>query len=147
MNKIVLAITAATFFLASCNSNKKTALSAESTTTDSVALAPEDAPVIKFEKSSFDFGKITAGEKVSYDFKFTNTGKSPLIISNATATCGCTVPDYPHEPILPGASSVIKVVFNSEGKSGMQNKVVTITSNTVPTATEVFLVGEVIAKK
>jgi len=95
MKRILIAVTAAAFVFASCNSGKKTASGADSITGDSAAkVAPEDAPIIKFEKTSYDFGKITEGEKVSYDFKFTNAGKSPLIISNATASCGCTVPDY-----------------------------------------------------
>lgn len=144
-NFILTATVAAAVFLGACNNNKKSASSADSVS--NAAADPENAPVIKFEKNSYDFGKIQEGEKVTYNFKFKNTGKSPLIISNATASCGCTIPEFPHEPIAPGASGVIKVVFNSTGKMGMQNKVVTVTSNTVPSATEVYLIGEVEEKK
>ncbi len=87
-------------------------------------------PVMQFESSAHDFGKINAGDKVSYDFKFTNTGTGDLVIANAVGSCGCTVPEYPKEPVAPGKSGVMKVTFNSAGKLGMQQKTVTITTNT-----------------
>jgi len=108
--------------------------------------ASPNAPVMTFERDIFDFGKIKQGDMVQHDFKFKNTGKSPLIVSNATATCGCTVPQVPGEPILPGNIGTIKVVFNSTGKMDMQDKVITITSNANPTVNKVHLVGEVLAK-
>ncbi|WP_207532257.1 DUF1573 domain-containing protein [Desertivirga arenae] len=146
-NFILTATVAVSVFLAACNNNKKEAKGTTDSTSNASVENPEDAPVIKFAKNSYDFGKIAEGEKVTYDFKFENTGKSPLIISNASASCGCTIPEFPHAPIPPKGTGVIKVVFNSAGKSGMQNKVVTITSNAVPSATEVYLIGEVEAKK
>jgi hypothetical protein len=114
-----------------------------STETTAAAPASPDAAVMSFEKTSFDFGKIKQGESVHYDFKFKNTGKTPLIISDAVATCGCTVPETPKDPVKPGAEGVIKVVFNSTGKMGMQDKVVTISSNGNPAINEVHLIGEV----
>lgn len=87
---------------------------------------------IQFEESEFDFGKIIQGEKVSHAFYFRNTGKKNLIISTAAGSCGCTVPDYPKEPILPGQSGKVDVVFNSEGKSGLQEKTITIVTNCEP---------------
>jgi len=89
-------------------------------------------PEFAFEKEAHDFGKIIQGEKVSYSFKFTNTGEGDLIITSAKGSCGCTVPSYPKEPIAPGAEGVIDVIFNSDGKSGQQNKKVTLVANTVP---------------
>lgn len=83
----------------------------------------------KFETEEHNFGTITQGESTTYEFKFTNTGSEPLIISKAEGSCGCTVPIYPKEPILKGQSSVIKVTFNSAGKMGVQDKTVTLTSN------------------
>lgn len=145
MKKIFLSVACLAVFAACNNQNAET-----STTTDTIAVAspavsPEEAPAFKFEKESYDFGEITEGEKVSYEFKFKNVGKSPLIITSATATCGCTVPEYPKEPVAPGADGVISVVFNSAGKPGMQNKVITITANTSPEITQVNILGNVLA--
>jgi hypothetical protein len=91
-----------------------------------------EVPEFTFEKEVHDFGTIVQGEKVAYSFKFKNTGKGDLIITSAKGSCGCTVPEYPVEPIAPGAEGVIDVVFNSDGKSGQQNKKVTLVANTVP---------------
>ena len=66
-----------------------------------------------------------------------------MIISNATATCGCTVPEIPKEPVIPGKEGAIKVVFDSTGKMGMQDKIVTVTSNANPAINEVHIVGEI----
>lgn len=121
----------------------KSAEGKDSVSKMTTAVPAADAPVISFEHGMYNFGKINQGEKVHYDFKFKNTGKSPLIISNATATCGCTTPDIPKAPIQPGDTGVIKVVFNSAGKMGMQDKIVTINSNANPATTEVHLIGEV----
>ena len=95
-----------------------------------VAPADGKAPVMTFEKTEHDFGTITQGDKPSYSFTFKNTGASDLVISNAVGSCGCTVPDYPKQPVKPGESGKIKVSFNSSGKNGRQQKTVTITTNT-----------------
>ncbi|WP_443946376.1 DUF1573 domain-containing protein [Pedobacter sp. AW1-32] len=143
MKKILILAIATLSFAACRNANTATTEASDATT----AVASADAPAIVFERDIFDFGKIKQGEKVQHEFKFKNTGKSPLVISNATATCGCTVPEPPKEPIKPGAEASIKVIFSSEGKMGMQDKVVTITSNANPTTTSVHLVGEVLETK
>jgi len=109
----------------------------------SPAGSTTNAAAFKFEKESYDFGQITEGEKVSYEFAFTNSGKEPLIITGATATCGCTVPEYPNEPIAPGESGKISVTFDSAGKGGMQNKVITVTANTNPAVTELHMIGDI----
>jgi len=101
------------------------------------------SPVMTFAKESHDFGQINEGDKVVYDFFFTNTGKSALIISNAAATCGCTVPEFPKQPLAPGKTGIIHVVFNSTGKSGMQNKTITLTTNSLKGNEELHLVGNV----
>lgn len=117
--------------------------SVSSSVSDALVPASADAAVLTFEEPGYDFGKIKEGEKVHYNFKFKNTGKSPLIITNATATCGCTIPEPPKDPIQPGAEGIIKVVFDSTGKSGMQDKVITVTSNGNPSISDVHLVGVV----
>lgn len=99
---------------------------------------------ISFEREIHDFGKITQGERVETAFAFTNTGEADLIISSAKGSCGCTVPEWPKEPIPPGGKGEIKVQFNSEGKSGEQHKQVTIVANTQPSTNVVALKGEII---
>ncbi|QEM02246.1 DUF1573 domain-containing protein [Mucilaginibacter rubeus] len=146
MKKLFLSLVASGMLLSACNSsNGNTADNASKANADSAATAA-NAPVAKFEKESHDFGKIKEGDKVSYDFKFTNTGKSPLIITNARATCGCTTPTWPKAPVKPGESGVISVTFNSAGKSGLQDKQITVTANTQPAETMVHLIGEVLKK-
>lgn len=87
-------------------------------------------PAMTFNKKEHDFGVINEGDKVETTFTFTNTGEADLIISNASASCGCTVPEYTKEPIKPGKTGKMKVSFDSGGKPGMQQKSVNITANT-----------------
>lgn len=143
MKKVFLSL-ACLAFLAGCNNPQ----SAESTAKESSEIAEvntADAPVFKFEKDAYDFGEIKEGEIVNYDFKFKNIGNTPLIISSATATCGCTIPEYPKEPVAPGEEGILHVVFNSAGKPGMQHKVISITANTIPSLTELSILGNVVA--
>lgn len=100
-----------------------------------------DLPAFTFEKSTHDFGTIKQGEKISYSFKFKNTGKADLIIASAKGSCGCTVPQYPKMPIAPGGEGVIDVTFDSSGKSGNQNKQITVVANTVPNTTILTITG------
>ena len=103
-------------------------------------------PVITFEESSKDFGDITQGDKVEHVFKLENTGIAPLVISNVAATCGCTVPSWPKEPIAPGKTGEIKVTFNSAGKMGKQNSVVRIYSNASEPIEKVSMISNVLPK-
>lgn len=100
-------------------------------------------PVFQFEEETHDFGTITEGEKIQYAFKFKNVGTGDLVIRSANGSCGCTVPEFPHEPVPPGGSGVINITFNSEGKHGMQHKTVTLISNTVPNTKVLNITGEV----
>jgi hypothetical protein len=92
-------------------------------------------PIISFDKKTWDFGTITDGEVVEHTFRFTNTGTSDLVISSASASCGCTIPNWPKEPIAPGEKGEIKVEFNSNGKKDMVTKDITILANTNPVKT------------
>jgi len=98
---------------------------------------------LSFDNLEYDYGTITSGEKVQYAYKFKNTGSEPLIISNAKGSCGCTVPEWPKEPIAPGATSEILVQFDSSNKSGNQSKRVTLTANTNPAQTFLTIKGVV----
>jgi hypothetical protein len=107
----------------------------------------DNVPVIKFEADTHDFGNIIEGEKVSYAYKFQNIGKAPLVIRAAQGSCGCTVPEYPKDPVPPGGSGIVNVTFNSEGKEGHQEKTVTIISNTMPNTYMIYIMGEVAKSK
>lgn len=109
------------------------------------AVDPATAANISFEENAFDFGTLEEGDKVEHVFKFANTSDNPLTISNARGSCGCTVPEWPREPIAPGESGEIKVKFDSKGKKGKQNKTVTITANTDPVNTMLTISSDVIA--
>ena len=106
---------------------------------DAAAIETQNAnvkePVLEFKNKDWDFGKITEGERVEHSFKFKNTGEGDLIISNCSASCGCTIPEWPKEPIAPGEEGVIKVEFNSAGKSDNVTKDITILANTNPVKT------------
>lgn len=89
----------------------------------------DTVPVIKFDKIEHDFGKIKEGTLATYSFTFHNTGKVPLVLSSVTASCGCTAPEWSKDPIPPGGTGTIKVVFNSYGRPGQFHKFVTVKSN------------------
>ena len=102
---------------------------------------------MEFEEVEWNFGEITQGESVKYAFKFTNTGSDPLIITSAKGSCGCTVPEWPREPVAPGENGVIDVKFNSKGKKGKQNKRVTLITNMVPSQKILTVKGQVNLKE
>ncbi len=107
-------------------------------------VSDADAPVMTFKTAEYDFGTINEGDVVEHTFNFTNTGKTPLIISKATATCGCTVPEWPEQPIAVGETGVIKVKFDSKNKKNLQTKYVSISANTKPEVTKIKIIGNVI---
>ncbi|MBK5286337.1 MAG: DUF1573 domain-containing protein [Bacteroidia bacterium] len=104
-------------------------------------------PAFSFKTETHEFGTITEGEKVSYSFQFTNSGKADLVITNASGSCGCTVPEYSKEPVPPGKTGMINVIFDSSGKEGHQNKTVTIVANTIPNSKVITITGEVVKQK
>ncbi len=110
---------------------------------DPSAQVFKDSTTVQIIDSVYDFGKVTDGEKVEYSYRFKNTGKNALIISSATASCGCTVPEKPEQPVKPGEIGFIKVVFNSQGRAGEVHKEVTIISNAYPTFPILQLKGKV----
>ncbi len=114
---------------------------AETASTSSGAV-----PAFEFKETDHDFGTITEGDVVEHIFSFTNTGEAPLVIQSASASCGCTVPQWPKEPVAVGGTGEIKVQFNSANKPGIQNKTVTIVANTSPSTTTLRIKSNVTAK-
>ena len=100
-------------------------------------------PQIQFDEMKYDFGTAKQGEVVKHVFKFKNTGTQPLVISNIGVSCGCTTPEWTKEPVLPGKTGTITANFNTAGKMGMQNKVLTVESNSAAGNAMVSVVGEV----
>lgn len=105
----------------------------------------EKTTSIAFSEDRYNFESVTQGEKVKHSFKFKNTGDEELVIVSAKGSCGCTVPEWPKEPIAPGGEGEIYVVFNSEGRSGRQVKQVSLVANTEPATTVLVIEGEVVA--
>ena len=91
--------------------------------------------IINYENTDHDFGTITEGQKVSYTYKVKNTGEAPLIIQSAQPSCGCTVPTFSKDPIPVNGSGFVTAEFDSSGKPGINNKTITVTSNTWPKVT------------
>ena len=120
-------------FLVSCNQEQPIATDVVNIpATAEKGIDENSLPKIKFTEDVYDFGVITQGEKVTHEFNFVNEGKSDLVISNTYASCGCTVPEAPKEPIAPGKSGTIKVTFDSSNKTGMVTKEITLLTNCIP---------------
>jgi len=104
-----------------------------------------DLPKFEFRQILHDFGTVIEGEKVIYSFVFKNTGGSDLIISNVSASCGCTATRYTKEPIPPGEEGMITVTFDSQKRRGFQNKAVTVSANTQPNKTVLRIKAKVMS--
>jgi hypothetical protein len=132
--------------IAELESKLETTQPTSNSTTPEVEVKPEGPlPAFEFTDEEYNFGDIKEGEEVEKTFKFKNVGDAPLIISSAKASCGCTVPKWPSEPIGIGETGEIVVRFNSQGKSGIQNKTVTITANTYPSTSRLKISSNVIS--
>jgi hypothetical protein len=145
MKKIFLPL-AIVLFTTLTGLHAQTATPASPAPVQGAAPANPNGPAFKFEEEEFNFGKLVQGESVSHDFKFKNIGKEPLVIADATATCGCTKPSFAKDPIKPSGNGVIAVTFNSTGKMGAQDKAITITSNSKDGVKVVHLKGDVLPK-
>jgi hypothetical protein len=144
---VISFILSITLFI-SCGSKENSSLSSDVINNPNTANGKTDRsilPVFTFVEDVHDFGKIIEGESVSYNFKFRNTGKSDLLISDVSTSCGCTVPEYSKEPIRPGGSGVIKVTFASAGKRGLQNKAIIIVANTQPNTTQLRIKAQIVS--
>jgi hypothetical protein len=102
-----------------------------------------NAPVITFEKTTHDYGTVTKGGDGTCEFKFKNTGVEPLILSNVQSSCGCTVPEWPREPILKGKSASVKVKYDTN-RVGPINKTITVMSNAKEASIQLKIIGTVV---
>jgi Protein of unknown function (DUF1573) len=146
MLKNILILVTAAYGLYSCNVRSKDRI-ASTNPLNKQAEITNPATTVKLIDTVFNFGTITAGEVVSTSFRFVNTGKNPLIITDARPQCGCTVAEKPLEPIEPGDTSEIKIKFDSVNKEGHTNKTVTVVSNADPLFPTLLLTGEINKKK
>ncbi len=121
-------------FILSCRNHSKDSINGNIVQNPQSASGKNNGAkaVFRFETEKHDFGKVIEGEKVSFSFRFKNTGNADLLIADAYATCGCTVPQFSKAPIKPGETGEIEVRFNSTGKSGQLEKTVTVIANTIP---------------
>jgi len=137
----------ALIILASCANNEEQKITADLVKNPLTAdkNAQEVAmPRIEVDTDVYNFTEITQGELVSAEFVLKNIGDAPLLIRSAKGNCGCTVPQWPKEPILEGEKTIIKVTFNSAGKKGNQNKTVTLITNAIPSTKVLTIKGNVI---
>lgn len=144
MKAIYLVIVSVLFFTSCKEQSTEISTNDVMNTSTANGSTNENLPEIKFEEETHDFGRITQGEKVTFGFKFKNTGKANLIISAANGSCGCTIPEYPKKPIAPGEEATINVVFASEGKSGQVEKSVTVVTNCEPSTRIIYIKANII---
>ena len=138
-------LVAASFFAASCSSDSESTDAASVIGADSIAT--KLLTQISFADSLHDFGTINEGEKVTYEFKYNNTGENPLILEDVRASCGCTLPEWKKDAIKPGGEGLIKVVYNSDGRPGEFKKTITVIANTQSEVTLLTIKGKVTPKK
>lgn len=141
MKKFILLL-AVPVVLVSCDVRKRDRIADDAAKLQEMGL--KDSTTVFVIDTAYNFGKTADGNKVEYDYRFKNTGTKPLIITNASASCGCTVPQKPEMPIMPGDTGFIKVVFDSKGRVGIAHKTITVTSNAFPPFPELLLTGEVV---
>jgi len=149
MNKIIVALSLLMCVsLISCKENIASKINKENLEVAKVRdyKFSEGAPEITFEKTEHDFGVINEGDIVETVFSFINTGKSELIITKAIGSCGCTIPEWPRQPIAVGESAEIKVKFNTRGKPNKQSKSITLTTNTAKGKEVVVIKAQVTPK-
>ena len=147
MKHLILLSTFIAFLTACENADKQTTDAATSVATEQTVTDLPEVTTVQWLDSVQNFGKVTDGEKVMITFHFKNTGNKPLIISNVQASCGCTFPSRPEEPIAPGAEGKITAEFNSEGRVGKAAKNITVSANTKEGITSLLFEGEVLPKK
>lgn len=142
--KRLIVLSAFVLLFASCGNNNDKKAAAN---TNGEAASADNLTTVQWLDSVQNFGKVVDGEKVIITFHFKNTGTKPLIISNVQASCGCTVPSKPEEPIAPGAEGKITAEFNSEGRVGKATKNLTVQANIKEGIANLMFEGDVLPKK
>ncbi|MBP7389085.1 MAG: DUF1573 domain-containing protein [Chitinophagales bacterium] len=104
-------------------------------------LLVDTTEVVVLDSAAFNFGELIEGDKAEHTFQLVNTGSKNFVISRAEGSCGCTVPEYPKDPVAPGDTASIKVTFNSAGKHDEQNKTVTVHCNVASRSLMLYMKG------
>jgi len=125
MKNLLIIAAAVTIGLTACQS-------ADTKATGNDQGKKDSTTILWLDSTYRDLGQVKEGTKVEVSYHFKNVGEHNLVLSNVTAQCGCTTPDWPKEPIAPGQESVIKAVFNSDGRIGENRKMVFVNANTRP---------------
>ena len=136
----------AVFFLLSCVDNKQQIITTDLVKNPLTANKYADEvpmPKIEIKNDIFDFGEINQGESITTQFSLSNIGDAPLLIRSVKGSCGCTIPEWPREPVLVGEDAIITITFNSEKKEGKQNKTVTLITNAIPSTKVLTITGTV----
>ena len=149
MRKLFLPLSIAFALVACSESSEKNKVSTDMVNTSSSKIKFQQetgGPAYTFDHVNFNFGSIQQGQVVEHAFQFVNSGDEPLIITDAKGSCGCTVPEWPKDPIQPGETGLIEITFNSKGKRNHQDKVVTLKSNAKgeQATTRLHIIGEVV---
>ncbi len=142
----ILCVLFAVMLVAGCGGEKKGEVDVDLVNNPNSAEGYDESvkmPRLTFDQDLHDFGRLSAGENISYSFHFRNTGNADLVITDCSATCGCTVASYPKERIAPGQDGYVTVTFNSRGKSGHQYQEVTVMSNAQPARTKLKITAKV----
>lgn len=146
MLKVLIVSGIVSLFIISCDVRTKDKIDNNLLADAKKTEAAAPPTTVQMIDTVYDFGNVTEGENVEFSYRFKNTGTNPLIVTNVSASCGCTVPEKPEAPIKPGETGFIKVKFNSEGRPGATHKTVTVLSNAAPLFPELLLKGEVLPK-
>ena len=144
MKKILLFLLIASTIL-SCDSRRKDKIADDTVTQTEKAM--KETTTVQVIDSSYNFGSVSDGEKVEYSYRFKNVGTKPLVVVETHASCGCTIPQKPEKPIMPGEIGFIKIIFDSKGRVGNAYKTITVASNAKPEFPQLILTGDVVAKQ
>ena len=131
-------------FIFSCNRSREITADIIQNPMSAYKISKILMPEIYMHYDSFDFGSVIEGELVKHEFVIENIGESDLIISSVKSTCGCTVLDWPKDPIFPGEKSSLEVTFNTSGKKGPQKKTITLVTNAIPNTKVITINSNVI---